>query len=143
MAGCWFVGRPLAEGTGSLYNYQVLAGKRRCSLYEAYLKEAADVTGRVLQFEKRNVPSPRILAIHSCDPATSNTYAAYGMMRKTLEKQAAVKEISLRERMVFDCAGCTYEKCMHYSRDAKCFYCGTITEEVFPALEECDALMLL
>lgn len=142
-SGCWFVGRPLAEGTKSLYNYQVLAGKTGSSLYEAYLKEAGEVIGRVMSFERKCAPRPRLLTIHSCNPATSNTYAAYKLMQNVLSECLAVREISLRDSMVFDCAGCAYEQCMYYSRDAKCYYGGTITEEIFPALEACDALLLL
>ena len=142
-AGCRFVGRPLAEGTGSLCNYQVLAGRTGRSLFEAYLEEARAAVQRILDFKVKRTARPRILTIHSCNPSTSNTYAVYQMMLETLKEHADVKEISLRDSMVFDCAGCAYEQCMYYSRSAKCYYGGTITEEVFPALEECDVLLLL
>ena len=143
MAGCWFVGRPLAEGTLSLQNYRVLAAKNNCSLYDAYLQEAAAAAGRVSSFRKSSIKRPRFLTIHSCNLSTSNTYAVYRMMDETLSRFADLKEISLRNSMVSDCAGCPYEQCMYYSRSAKCYYGGTITEEIYPALEECDALLLL
>ena len=143
MSGCAFPGRPLAEGTGSLYNFQILAEKEGSSLFEAYCAQASEVVRRVLDFEKKKIRNPRILVVHSCDPAVSNTYAAYTMIRDELAGQAELREISLRSGGVYDCAGCTYEKCMHYSANATCFYGGTITEEVYPALEACDALLLL
>ena len=142
-AGCWFTGSPLAEGTGSLYNYQILPARDHCSLFEAYLAQAAKVAARVMDFEKKSIAAPRVLVVHACDPATSNTFAAYRMIRETLAPHCRIREISLRSSSVQDCAGCSYAQCMHYSRNATCFYGGTITEEVYPALEECDALLLL
>lgn len=143
MAGCWMVGRPLAEGTKSLYNYRVLSQQAGCSLSEAYRRAAGEVAERVLKFRYPAISRPKILVIHSCEMRTSNTYAAYRQILDGLSGEIEVQEISLRNRMIFDCAGCSYEDCMHYSRDDLCFYGGTITREVYPALSEADALMLL
>jgi multimeric flavodoxin WrbA len=32
---------------------------------------------------------------------------------------------------------------MHYSQKSSCYYGGTIVEEVYPAIEACDALVML
>ncbi len=142
-AGCWFVGRPLAEGTGSLQNYRVAAANDHCSLYEAYLQAARDMAERVAAFKRPSWERPKLLCVHSCNPSTSNTLRLWQEVKKGLGERLAVREISLRGGMIPDCAGCPYEMCMYYSRNSSCFYGGPIVEEVYPALEECNGLMLL
>ena len=54
-----------------------------------------------------------------------------------------IKEISLRNGSVQDCSGCPYTMCMHFSSKSNCYYGGVIVDEVYPAILECDALILL
>lgn len=142
-AGCWLVGRPLTEGTGSLKNYQVLAGNFRCSLYEAYIRSAVDLAQRVAGFEKPAYKEPKLLCVHSCNPETSNTLQLWQEVKYHLPSGITVREISLRNGTVPDCAGCPYEMCMYFSSNSSCFYGGPMVEEVYPALEDCDGLLLL
>ncbi|MEZ4629010.1 MAG: NAD(P)H-dependent oxidoreductase, partial [Eubacteriales bacterium] len=44
---------------------------------------------------------------------------------------------------IFDCRGCSYKTCSHFARQNSCFYGGVITNDVYPAISECDALLLL
>lgn len=142
-AGCWFVGRPLTEGTGSLQNYQVAASNHGCSLYEAYLWSARDLVARMADFQKLKWKRPKLLCLHSCNPATSNTLRLWSEVKVHLSGRTEIREISLRNGTVSDCAGCAYETCMYFSRNSGCFYGGPIVEEVYPALEECNGLILL
>lgn len=142
-AGCWFVGRPLAEGTGSLKNYKVAAMNSDCNLYEAYLQAAKELVARIITFQKPAWKEPKLLCVHSCNPATSNTLQLWKEVKKQLSGQVVIREISLRNGSVPDCAGCPYDMCMYYSRNSSCFYGGPIVEEVYPALEECNGLVLL
>ena len=142
-AGCWFVGRPLAEGTGSLQNYRILAGNYHCTLYEAYLRSAREAAERVAVFQKPVYRNPRLLCVHSCNPATSNTLQLWREVRFKLPSEIQVREISLRNGTLSDCAGCAYDMCMYFSQNSSCFYGGPIVEEVYPALEECNGLMIL
>lgn len=142
-AGCWFVGRPLTEGTGSLRNYRVAASNHGCGLYEAYLWSARDLVRRILSFQRPVYRHPKLLCLHSCNPSTSNTLQLWREVRKNLSGQTEIQEISLRDGTVTDCAGCSYEMCMYFSRNSSCFYGGPIVEEVYPALQECSALVLL
>lgn len=142
-AGCWFVGRPLAEGTGSLENYKIIAANWKCSLYEAYLRTARELAERVAVFQKPVYEKPKLLCVHSCNPSTSNTMGLWKEVKSKLPAQISVQEISLRNGTVHDCAGCAYDMCMYFSRNSSCFYGGTIVEEVYPALEECNGLILL
>lgn len=142
-AGCWFVGRPLTEGTGSLRNYRVAASNHGCSLYEAYLWSAGDLVRRILSFQKPAWKQPKLLCLHSCNPSTSNTLQLWAEVKKHLFGRMEIREISLRDGAVTDCAGCSYETCMYFSRNSSCFYGGPIVEEVYPALQDCNGLILL
>ena len=142
-AGCWFVGRPLTEGTGSLQNYKIIAANQKCSLYEAYLWSARDLTERILSFERPKGKNPRLLCVHSCNPETSNTLQLWKEVKGKLSDQITVREISLRNGTVSDCAGCPYDMCMYFSRNSSCYYGGPMVEEVYPALEESGGLILL
>lgn len=142
-AGCMFPGRPLVEGTGSLKNYMVRATNQGCSLYEAYEYAAKDLLARLMEFSEDVSPGRELLCIHACNEVSSNTYWLWKQVKQNLPKEILIREISLREGHVMDCAGCSYETCMYFSRNAECFYGGTIVEEVYPALESCRALVLL
>lgn len=142
-AGCWFVGRPLTEGTGSLRNYRVAASNHGCSLYEAYLWSARDLVRRILSFQRPVYRHPKLLCLHSCNPSTSNTLQLWREVQRNLSGQMEIREISLRDGTVTDCAGCSYEMCMYFSRNSSCYYGGPIVEEVYPALQECSGLILL
>ncbi len=142
-AGCWFVGRPLVEGTGSLQNYGVTASNHGCSLYEAYIRSARDLAERICAFRKPGWKRPGLLCVHSCNPETSNTLQLFRETEKLLAGRAEVEEISLRGGAVPDCAGCSYDMCMDFGRSSDCLYGGSIVEEVYPALEACNGLILL
>ncbi|MDO5389768.1 MAG: NAD(P)H-dependent oxidoreductase [Eubacteriales bacterium] len=142
-AGCWFVGRPLAEGTGSLQNYKIIAGNENCTFYEAYLRSAKETVERVAAFQKPVYINPKLLCVHACNPSTSNTLQLWREVKAKLPAEIQVQEISLRNGTVSDCAGCSYDMCMYFSQNSSCFYGGPIVEEVYPALEECNGLVLL
>lgn len=142
-AGCMFPGSPLVEGTGSLKNYMVRAKNLGCDLYEAYGYAVKDVLARLTAFSGDSSQSRQILCVHACNEASSNTYWLWKQVKKKLPKEISIREISLREGHVMDCAGCSYETCMYFSQNAGCFYGGTIVDEVYPALESCQALVLL
>jgi multimeric flavodoxin WrbA len=142
-AGCMFPGRPLVEGTGSLNNYMVQAGTLGMELYEAYEHAARALLYRLDRFTGYISPRKDILCVHACNPKTSNTYWLWRQVRQSLSGKMKIREISLREGQVLDCAGCSYETCMYFSQNAGCYYGGTIVEEVYPALEDCSALVLL
>ena len=42
-----------------------------------------------------------------------------------------------------DCGGCPYTMCLHYGEREDCFYGGVMVQEVYPAIREADAVMLL
>jgi len=144
LAGCTFPGRPLAEATGDLRNFTVQAGNAGCGLAEAYRLAVSDLAGRVLEFTPPRRERPRVLALHASSRATSNTLALWGRVRERLEDAGcAVTELGLRNGTLEDCAGCAYTACLHFGERGGCFYGGVMVREVFPAIREADAVVLL
>ncbi|MDO4315437.1 MAG: NAD(P)H-dependent oxidoreductase, partial [Oscillospiraceae bacterium] len=142
-AGCAFPGRPLVEGTGDLRNFTVQAKTAGCSLEEAYRLAAAGLAGRVLDFSPPRRVRPKLLVLHASNRATSNTLALWGRCREHLEARCGITEIGLRNGTLEDCAGCPYTMCLHYGEKGGCFYGGVMVQEVYPALREADAVVLL
>ncbi|MDO4619300.1 MAG: NAD(P)H-dependent oxidoreductase [Lachnospiraceae bacterium] len=142
-AGSTLIGRPLVEGTGSLSNLLVTARNQNRGLMEAYRWSAKDLTERLAAFRMPQPEKPEILCLNASNAETSNTIALWKMVRGHLEDRIGIREISLRNGQIRDCAGCSYDTCMYFSRKSTCYYGGTIAEEVYPAMEHCSALLLL
>ena len=143
LAGCAFPGRPLVEATGDLGNFAVQAKNAGCSLEEAYRLAAADLVRRVLDFSPPRRKRPRLLVLHASSRATSNTLALWGLCRERLEAACEIREIGLRNGTLEDCAGCPYTACLHFGEQGDCFYGGVMVQEVYPAIREADAVVLL
>ena len=143
LAGCAFPGRPLAEATGSLQNFTVQARNAGCDLETACRLAVSDLADRVLDFAPPRRARPRVLALHASSRATSNTLDLWGRVRAHIEGDCEVREIGLRNGTLEDCAGCPYTTCLHFGERGGCFYGGVMVQEVFPALREADAAVLL
>lgn len=142
-AGGLLVGRPLTEGTGSLKNYRITAGNLGVSLMAAYAETARLLTSRILTYKEQPKDHPRLLCLYASDRKTSNTMRFWELIRKQLPETFEIREISLRNGEINDCAGCSFPTCMHFSNQSSCFYGGTMVDAVYPAVEECDGLLLL
>ena len=143
LAGCSFPGRALVEATGDLQNFTVQAKNGGCTLMEAYVRAASDLADRVLVFASHRKARPKLLALHASSRATSNTLALWSRVRQGLETHCAVTEIGLRNGTLVDCAGCPYTTCLHFGEQGSCFYGGVMVQEVYPAIREADAVVLL
>lgn len=143
LAGCTFPGRPLVEATGSLGNFAVQAKNAGCSLEEAYKLAVRDLAERVLRFAPPLHRRPKLLVLHASSRRTSNTLALWSRCREHLEDACGISEIGLRNGTLEDCAGCPYTTCLHYGEKDSCFYGGVMVQEVYPAVREADALVLL
>ena len=142
-AGCALIGRPLVEGTGSLANFQVQAQVQGATLMGAYEGAVRDLAERLEGpgFPKKERPS--LLALHASSHHTSNTMALWGRVRAELEDACDIREIGLRNGTLADCSGCPYTMCLHFGERGDCFYGGVMSTEVYPAVREADALVLL
>ncbi len=141
-AGCAFPGRPLVEGTRSLKNFNIQAQNLRMDNLGAYIVAGRQLVHNIIHFEKLCEKTPRILMIHASERKTSNSLSLWEMVKKHLSG-CQIRELSLRNGKIQDCQGCPYETCKHYGDENKCFYGGPMVEEVYPAILECDALVMV
>lgn len=141
-AGCYFPGRAMVEATGSMQNFMIQATNASTDVKSAYHAAASIMLKRVMAFAPNPKKKAKILVLHASNYETSNTFLMWNMVRKNLY-DCEIEEISLRNGTVQDCSGCPYRMCMHFSKKASCYYGGVISERVYPAIIECDALMLL
>ncbi len=146
-AGCIFPGKPLVEATGDLGNFHVLSGVRGVEPMTVYVQQVEDLVRRVIESQIRDEISEKrnlnILAVHASSRKTSNTLLLWDKVRKNLDDKAEVREISLRDGDIKECIGCRYEDCLHYGEQGRCFYGGIITEQVYPAILDCDVIVMI
>lgn len=141
-AGCAFPGRAMVEGTASLQNFNIQAMKLETDNLTAYHIAAGEMLERVINLPASRKERPDILVLHASSHQTSNTVALWNMVKEGLEG-CGITEISLRNGTIQDCGGCPYHMCMHFSEKSSCYYGGVIVEQVYPAIQKCDALVLL
>ena len=78
-----------------------------------------------------------------------SAYTTYAIHQATDNDLAAIREKlelfreKLRNGTLEDCAGCPYTTCLHFGEQGGCFYGGVMVQEVYPAIREADALVLL
>ena len=143
LAGCAFPGKPLVEGTGSLYNQHILAAQLGLSWEETYCRRVRELAQRVLAFQLPRFRQPRILMLHASDHLHSNTVWMGRQILAQLPATFTSQEVSLQNGTIQDCRGCSYTACLHYAQHHTCFYGGTISQEVLPAIQACDAMLFL
>ena len=142
-AGSALIGRPLVEGTGSLFNFRVQAKLIGVDCRGAYLAAVRDLVERLLknEFPRRN--KPVLLALHASSYRTSNTMQLWERVSGRLVDGCEIHEIGLRNGTISDCSGCPYTMCIHFGEKGRCFYGGLMQEEIWPAVLNADALVML
>ncbi len=141
-AGCAFPGKPLVEATGSLQNFRIQARNQGVSWEQAYRLAVRELAQRLCGYAPLSYEAPRLLVLHASHFFKSNTWTFWGMVRTHLEGME-IQEISLRNGKIYDCTGCPYTMCMHFSERGSCYYGGVMVDEVYPAVERCSGLLLL
>ena len=149
IAGLSFPGKPLVEASEDLHNFRVLADLWDTDLYSAYEKSVLLLTDKLLDFEAASIKNTsssgkqKVLAVHAGNKTTSNSFNLWEMIRKNMEDKADIEDISIRNGQLIDCRGCKYDDCLHFGENAGCFYGGVMVEKVYPAIIDCDALVLI
>lgn len=143
MAGCTFPGKPLLEGTGSLYNQRVMSERLGLSLEDTYFARARELVERLIAFVPPRFHRPKVLMLHASDNQRSNTVALGKRVLELLSPVCDTKTISLQNGAIYDCRGCSYKACLHYSQNGTCYYGGALPTQVFPAILESDVILLL
>lgn len=141
-SGCAFPGRPLVEGTRSLKNFNIRAQNFQVDNLGAYIIAGRQLVYNMMNYKPLKKKRPKILMLHASEHKTSNTLSLWEMVKRHLSG-CDVREISIRNGEIMDCRGCPYETCLHFAEEEKCFYGGPIVEEVYPAVLECDALVMV
>lgn len=143
-AGCAFPEKPLVEATGSMKNLRVIMRTQALAApTDALAFSVGGLLDRLLSFAPVRYANPRLLVLHASDRPTSNTLALGDLVLDALDARFSVKTLSLRNGTIEDCRGCPYVVCSHFANKGSCFYGGSISQEVIPAVQECDALLLL
>lgn len=142
-AGCIFPGRSLVEATGSLRNFTVQAKNADCTVEEAYQLAVDDLINRIMDFEPPRQTQPKVVVLHASSYRTSNTMALWSRIKQMLPPHCDITEIGLRNGAMEDCSGCPYTMCLHFGEKGECFYGGVMVQEVYPAIREADALVML
>jgi multimeric flavodoxin WrbA len=142
LSGCAFPGKPLVEGTKSLENYDIAAARLGMDNLQAYMHSGRALVEQLMGFRPPKRKNPKILVLHAGNYQTSNTLALWKLVEKHLEG-CEITEISLRNGAVTDCIGCPYTTCLHFGERGNCIYGGVIVEQVFPAITDCDALVMV
>ncbi len=143
LAGCAFPGRPLVEGTGSLDNFIILSRTMETDRFGAYLQSARELVERMRAFAPPRFQRPKLLAVHASSHKTSNTLALWRRVQEQIEDRCEISEFNLRNGEISDCAGCPYTMCLHFGEQGGCFYGGVMVDEVFPAIRQANALVML
>lgn len=141
--GCAFVGRPLVEGTGSLANFRVQAGLLKTDLQGAYLAAAQELVRRVLDFAPARKERPNLLVLHASTHHVSNSMDLWEGVKQRVQDRFDITEIGLRNGTLSDCSGCPYTTCLHFGEKGGCFYGGVMQEEVYPAVRQADAILMI
>ena len=142
-AGSALIGRPLVEGTGSLVNYRIQAKVIGVDLKGAYMAAVRDLIVRLITLKPVSKKHPKLLVLHASNHRTSNTLQLWGKLSEKLSDAIEIRELCLRNGTISDCAGCPYTMCLHFGEKGRCFYGGVMQEEVWPAVMDCDGLMML
>lgn len=143
LAGCLFPGKPLIEGTKTLYNHHILAEQNKLSWEEMYFQRAKALVERLAVFQAPKFTRPKLLVLHASENQRSSTLWLWSKVKKSLEAHCDIREISLQNGTIHDCRGCSYHACLHFSQNGSCFYGGAISETVLPAIRESNALIFL
>lgn len=143
LAGCTFPGKPLVEGTGSLYNQHILAERYGLSLRETYFHRARELVRRLDTFSPPSFEHPRLLVLHASEYGRSSTLSLWTSLRNRLSDRMEIREVALQNGTIHDCRGCTYSTCLHFAQNGTCFYGGAIAETVLPAIRDCNAMLFL
>lgn len=142
-AGCAFPGKALVEATGSLYNFNTIARIRGLSNMAAYEESCVNLVEKLENFILPRIDIPSVVAIHASNRRTSNSLMLWNMVKMGLMGKAEIDEISIRNGELTDCRGCGFDDCKHFGENGECFYGGVMVDKVYPAIQNCDSLVLI
>lgn len=142
-AGCAFMGKPLVEATGTLYNQHILAARLNLSWKDTYFARVRELLARLQDFTPPKFIRPKLLVLHASEQGRSSTLWLWEQLKTRFSPHCHIQEISLQNGTIHDCRGCSYSACLHFAQNGTCFYGGALSETVLPAIRECNAMLFL
>lgn len=150
-AGYMLPGKALVEGVGNLFNMRRLSNFLGSSARDAMMASCRALGERMagaarteFRLKDKKNEGPVILGVHSATSGRSNTLWAWKRIAAILEEGGAeVRTMSLDPEKIVECRGCAFNKCRHFGEKVSCFYGGQIPDEIFPAILQADALIIL
>ncbi|SKA83617.1 Multimeric flavodoxin WrbA [Caloramator quimbayensis] len=140
--GCRFIGHPAVEATVSLSNFLTWQKSLKMNLMDICIMMCRQLGKRIADDDMKHKETPKILALHSSSHKTSNTLTLWNMVKSNLKNSNInIKELHVENGTILDCKGCSFKTCLHYSKQSSCFYGGFMVEEVYPAIENSDAVV--
>ncbi|MDF2673661.1 MAG: NAD(P)H-dependent oxidoreductase [Clostridiales bacterium] len=138
--GCRFIGHPVVEATKSFNNFSTWQKTLNLSLEEICMEQCKKLGKRFIEDTPIIKRDPNLLVLHASLRTTSNTLLLWNMIKNKLSG-CIIKELNVENGTVKDCTGCSFKTCMHYSAQNSCFYGGIMVEDIYPAIENADAIL--
>jgi multimeric flavodoxin WrbA len=138
--GCRFIGHPLVEATHSLDNLLTWQKSLNMPVGDILIELCSRLGKRLVSDELTLVSNPKILALHASSNRTSNTLMLWNKVKESLYN-CEIEELHVENGTIMDCKGCSYIMCNHFGKQSRCFYGGTVVEEIFPAIERSNAVL--
>lgn len=140
--GCNFIGHPLVEATPDLNNFLTWQKSMDLPLEDICIEQCKKLCRRLLNDEVIKFENPRIIALHASSRNTSNTLMLWNMIKANLVG-CSIEDLNVENGAINDCTGCSFTTCIHFSKQNSCFYGGMMVSEVFPAIEQADAVVMV
>ncbi len=140
-AGCGFIPKPLIEATGNLYNFELRAHLLDTDLDDAYAHHLGLLVERLIADDAPEPSRPaKLLAICSTNRAkVANSVCYWNLVREALGDDIDAELVNLGKGKVYDCRGCTWERCTGHG----CPQPDPLRDGIFERIAEADAMLLL
>ena len=141
-SGCTFPGRPIVEATGSFKNLNSYKNLYDLHYSQIFFNCCQELLEGIITFQFPKYSQPNILVLHASNYKTSNTLLLWNMVKNHLD-QCDIKELNIENGSIKDCNACSFQACTHFGERNTCFYGGIMTEEIYPAILDCDIIIFI
>lgn len=140
-----FIGHPSVELLPDLENFETWSKSLGQDRQSVAIQQIEKLVMRLICYQDLSKDRLKVLALHAGREDMSTSLKVWEMVKDQLDirlgQVMAIKELHVDEGKIYDCYGCPYETCLYFAKDRKCFYGGTVVEDLFPALEEADVIL--
>lgn len=140
--GCSFMGHPVVEIIQDFKNFRTWKKTMDLPLAEICNIQAKRLMERLQNDSPAGIDEPKILIVHSSSSETSNTLMLWNMVKEGL-RELKIQEFKIENGEILDCKGCSFTSCIYFSKQQGCFYGGIMTDQIYPALEKSNILILI